>query len=78
MSAAFIPRRRKLSADQFERVGRARILGEEVRVELIEGDMIEMAPIGSRHASAVNTLSMFCVVPAAVRAQGISVPYDVA
>ena len=58
MSVVFTPQRRKLSADQFEQMGRTGILGPEARVELIEGEMIEMAPIGSRHAAAVAFLSM--------------------
>jgi Uma2 family endonuclease len=57
MSAVFTPQRRKLSADQFERMGETGILGPEPRVELIEGEMIEMPPIGSRHAAAVASLS---------------------
>jgi len=59
MSAIFTPTRRKLTADEFEKLGDAGILGEDSRVELVEGELIEMAPIGSRHAAAVNTLSMF-------------------
>ncbi len=58
MSAVFTPQRRKLSAEQFERMGQTGILGPDARVELIEGEMIEMAPIGSRHAAAVDFLSM--------------------
>lgn len=58
MSAVFSPTRRRFSADEFERLGQAGILGEDARVELIDGEMIEMAPIGSRHAFAVNMLSM--------------------
>jgi Uma2 family endonuclease len=58
MSVVFTPHRRKLSADQFEQMGRTGILGPDARVELIEGEMIEMAPIGSRHAAAVAFLSM--------------------
>jgi len=58
MSAVFTPHRRKLSADQFERMGQTGILGPDARVELIDGEMIEMAPIGSRHAAAVDFLSM--------------------
>ena len=57
MSVVFTPQRRKLSADKFERMGQTGILGPEPRVELIEGEMIEMAPIGSRHAAAVNLLA---------------------
>src|SRR3990172_5241515 len=57
MSAVFTPHRRKMSADQFERMGQTGILGPDARVELIEGELIEMAPIGSRHAAAVSFLS---------------------
>ncbi len=57
MSVVFTPQRRRLSADQFERMGQTGILGPDARVELIEGELIEMAPIGSRHAAAVSFLS---------------------
>lgn len=59
MSVVFTPQRRKLSADQFEEMGRTGILGPKARVELIEGEMIEMAPIASRHAAAVAFLSRY-------------------
>jgi Uma2 family endonuclease len=36
----------------------AGILSEDDRVELIEGEVIEMNPIGSRHAACVNRLNM--------------------
>jgi Uma2 family endonuclease len=57
MSVVFTPRRRKISADQFEQMGRTGILGPEARVELLAGELIEMAPIGSRHAAAVAFLT---------------------
>lgn len=57
MSVVFTPQRRKLSADQFEQMGRTGILGPDARVELLDGEMIEMAPIGSRHAAAVAFLT---------------------
>jgi Uma2 family endonuclease len=49
--------RRKLSVDDFRRMGEAGILREDDRVELIDGEMIETAPIGVAHASKVNRLS---------------------
>ncbi len=58
MSVVFTPQRRKLSTEQFERMGETGILGPDARVELIEGELIEMPPIGSRHAAAVDFLSM--------------------
>ncbi|MGH7325353.1 MAG: Uma2 family endonuclease [Candidatus Rokuibacteriota bacterium] len=46
-------RRRRFTLDEYHRMGEARILGEDDRVELIEGEIIERSPIGSRHAGTV-------------------------
>jgi Uma2 family endonuclease len=53
--------RHKLSVEDYHAMGKAGILNEDSRVELIEGELIDMSPIGSRHASVVNTLSKLCV-----------------
>lgn len=37
-------------------MGEAGLFGEDDRVELIEGEIIEMTPIGSRHAGTVKRL----------------------
>ena len=56
MSAVFTPTRYKLSVEDYHKLGTAGVLTEDSRVELIEGDLIEMAPIGPKHASVVDTL----------------------
>ncbi len=48
--------KRLFTVDEFHRMAEAGILGEDDRVELIEGELIEMTPIGSRHAACVNRL----------------------
>ena len=38
-------------------MGAVGIFAEDDRVELLEGEIVEMAPIGSRHAACVNRLA---------------------
>lgn len=45
------------SVAEFERMGEAGVFTKDARLELIEGEIIEMSPIGSRHAACVNFLS---------------------
>ena len=35
----------------------AGVLGEDDRVELVEGEIVQMAPVGARHAASVNALA---------------------
>ena len=49
MGAPLIIPRRTLTVDEYHKMGDAGVLRPEDRVELIEGEMIEMAPIGARH-----------------------------
>ena len=48
--------RHRLDVTDYYRMAEAGILGEDDRCELIEGEVIDMAPIGSYHASTVARL----------------------
>ena len=56
------PARYRFTVQQYQRMGEAGILGEDERVELIRGEIIQMAAIGSRHAAGVNDLNL-CLLP---------------
>ena len=49
--------RHKFTVEEYHRMAEAGILSEDDRVELIEGEIVEMAPIGSRHAGTVDFLA---------------------
>jgi len=46
----------KLSVEDYHRMAEVGILHEDDRVELIEGELIQMTPIGPWHSSLANTL----------------------
>ncbi|WP_114313239.1 Uma2 family endonuclease [Thermus caldifontis] len=50
------PVRKRFTVEEFHRMAQAGLLGEDDRVELLEGEVWEMSPIGSRHAAAVRRL----------------------
>jgi len=45
---------RRFTIDEYYRMGEAGILSEDDRVELIQGEIVEMPPIGSQHAGTVG------------------------
>jgi Uma2 family endonuclease len=57
-------KRHKLDVSQYHRMGETGVFEGNERVELIEGEIVEMAPIGDRHAGTTNRLAraLFAVV----------------
>ena len=51
------PARRRLTVAEYYRMAEAGILGRGERVELIDGEIIDMSPIGVLHAAIVNVLA---------------------
>lgn len=49
--------RRRFTADEFDRMVAAGILAEEERLELIDGEIIQMSPIGGNHVECVSRLT---------------------
>ena len=48
--------RHRFTVDEFHRMGEVGIFSEDDRVELINGEIVEMTPIGSQHAACVRKL----------------------
>ena len=62
------PRRHRITVDEYHRMAEVGLLAPDARVELIEGAIIDMPPIGSRHASFVDRLTELLFVAVAGRA----------
>lgn len=60
--AAVMPARHKLDVHDYERMVLVGILGERDRVELIRGEIMDMAPIGQGHEGWVNALNQALVL----------------
>ncbi len=53
--------RKLFTVQEFHRMGEAGILHEDDRVELIGGEIVQMAAIGTRHFTCVNALTRLLV-----------------
>ncbi|HEX4081920.1 MAG TPA: Uma2 family endonuclease [Acidimicrobiales bacterium] len=68
------PTRHRFTVDEWDELGRLGFFHEEARVELVDGEIIDMAPIGDPHAACVDRLTRLAVIRtdglAIVRVQG--------
>ena len=60
--------RHRITLEDYHRLGQAGILGEDDRIELLDGQLVDMSPIGPRHALAVDALTRLLVMAVAGRA----------
>ncbi|MBS0510202.1 MAG: Uma2 family endonuclease [Proteobacteria bacterium] len=74
---AQVPTLHRWSVADFYRMAETGLIRERDRMELIEGELIDMAPIGSRHAYQVDRLVELiyaaraqCMLPFMLRCQG--------
>jgi Uma2 family endonuclease len=69
------PRKHLITVDEYYRMAEVGLLAPDARVELIEGEIIDMAPIGISHGSVVDRLNRLFVRAvgdrAIVRVQGM-------
>lgn len=52
-----LPAKHLIAVEAYRKMGEAGIFTPEARVELIEGEIFDMAPIGSEHASLVKRIT---------------------
>ena len=60
-------KRHRFTAREYRAMGEAGVLGEDDRVELVGGEIVDMAPIGSRHLACVVALNHLLVEASAGR-----------
>jgi Uma2 family endonuclease len=60
--------RHRVTVADYHRMGEAGVLAPDARVELIEGEVIDMAPMGTRHYLAVRRLNRLLLEAVADRA----------
>ena len=53
---AMAPVRHRFTIEEYRRMAAAGVLSEDSPVELIDGEILEMSPVGSRHVACVNRL----------------------
>jgi Uma2 family endonuclease len=62
------PRRHRITVDEYYRMAEVGLLAPDARVELIDGEIIDMAPIGTDHGSVMDKLNRLFVTAVGERA----------
>jgi hypothetical protein len=57
LERAQAPARRRFDVDAYYKMAETGVLGDARRVELIDGEIVDMAAIGSPHAAITNRLA---------------------
>lgn len=73
-NAAVAPRRHAITIAECARIAAAGVFAPAVRMELIEGELIEMAPIGDAHANLVSALGALLIEAVGARRVRIQQP----
>lgn len=61
--------RHRFTTEEFEKMAAAGVFGDDQRVELIEGEVVEMTPIGDVHGACVDRLTRWLVLGVGERGQ---------
>lgn len=64
MSVAFVPEKTRISVDRYQKMVAAGVITARDRIELIDGEMINMAPIGPKHAALTARLTKLLILAA--------------
>lgn len=54
--------RHRLAVEDFHKMAAAGIFNNDSRIELVEGELLDMAPIGSLHAGTVTSLAQWFIL----------------
>ncbi len=62
MSTTYIPAKTRISVARYQQMVATGVLTKYDRIELIDGDMMDMAPIGRKHVAITNRLNKLFVM----------------
>ncbi len=54
-------KRHRVTLDEYERMGEAGVFAEDARIELIRGEVVDMAPPGPEHEDSITFLNLFLI-----------------